>query len=145
MRFRKKSLTGGGTDFADLDMSPFLDIIFQLIIFFMVSTTFIMTPGLKLTLPNANTPDRENSSQLVITLSQDGGLFVNARQITSAELKAALMSAAKGPEQVVIIRADENVPHGRVVEAMDITRQANLYRIAIATAPVQAPAPTGRR
>ena len=137
MRFRKRSLTAGGTDFADLDLSPFLDIIFQLIIFFMVSTTFVMTPGIKLTLPNAATPEQENSSQLVVSLTQDGGLFVNREAVTPVALKDALMAAAKGPEQVVIIRADENVPHRRVVEAMDITRQANLYRIAIATAPVQ--------
>lgn len=137
MRFRQRSLSASSQDHAELDMTPMIDIVFQLIIFFMVSTTFVMTNGLKLTLPSAATPDREQNSNLVISLTQEGGLFVNREPATPGDLVAKLQAAAKGPDQVVILRADENVNHGRVVEAMDLTRQAGLTRIAIATAPVQ--------
>ncbi len=137
MRFRSRSFTGTNRDHAEIDMTPMLDIVFLLIIFFMVSTTFVMTPGLKLTLPNAATPDRENTGDIVLTLTQEGGLFLNRTPVVPAELRDKLLAAASGPDQVVIVRADENVNHGRVVEVMDITRQAGLTRLAIATAPVQ--------
>lgn len=145
MRFRARSMFAQEKDYGDLDMTPMIDVVFQLIIFFMVSTTFAMTPGIQLNLPNAVKPDQTPQQGLVITLTADGGLYLNRQTIAVEELLAGLQALAPKPEQALLVNADGQVPHQRVVEVMDIARQAGVSRMAIATKPVQiTPRPRGR-
>lgn len=118
-----------------IDVTPMIDIVFQLVLFFMVSTTFISSPGIQVDLPRS-------SSQTVISdkedinlwMTLDGAVFVDEEPVTASRLESVLRSAAeRDPNTLVIIKADAGVDHGRVVTLMDLARTEGLTRLAIAT------------
>ncbi|MCK6522602.1 biopolymer transporter ExbD [Myxococcota bacterium] len=120
-----------------LDITPLIDIIFQLVLFFMVSTTFISAPGIQVDLPRSSAEvvlsDKE---QITLWLTEKGEVYVDDQPVTRKDLDARLRAVAlKDPSSLVIIKADAAVDHGRVVTVMDLARRHGLSRIAIATDP----------
>ncbi len=121
----------------NLDITPLIDVIFLLLIFFMVSTTFITAPGIHVNLPEASEkaePDKPKSLELVITDQQ--AFFINGVSISKKNLRAALTTAKKDTGiDNLIIKADGNVRHEEVVYAMDMAKQSGLTKLSIATKP----------
>jgi biopolymer transport protein ExbD len=121
-----------------LDITPLIDIIFQLVLFFMVSTTFISAPGIQVDLPRSSAEvvlsDKE---QITLWLTEKGEVFVDDQPVTRQEPSTQRLRAValKDPSTLVIIKADEAVDHGRVVTVMDLARRHGLSRLAIATDP----------
>lgn len=128
-----------------LDITPMIDIVFQLVLFFMVSTTFVNSPGIQVDLPRS-------SAQTVIAEKKDvniwmtcgtrleggacgdGAIYVGEDPVSEAELEDVLQDAAdEDPSTLVVIKADKGVQHGRVVTVMDMARARGLSRLAIAT------------
>jgi biopolymer transport protein ExbD len=111
--------------------------VFLLLIFFMLSTTFIVTPGIKVNLPKSSAEPVKQEIQVVIT--EDGRVFVEGVAVGEAELRQRLGGVARRnaeteTETLVIIKADAKSLHGKVVEVMDIAKTAGLG-LAIATYP----------
>jgi biopolymer transport protein ExbD len=130
-----------------VDVTPLIDIIFQLVLFFMVSTTFAAAPGIEVELPrsSADTVVRE-ADDLSIWVSADGAVYVDENPVDFKGLNAALGRAAKdNPSTLIMLKADRTVDHGRVVAVMDAARRHGLTKLAIATeidkADVGKPAP----
>lgn len=122
---------------ARVDVTPLIDIIFQLVIFFMVSTTFLAAPGFEVDLPRSSAEavltDRED---LDVWLTTAGEVYVDDQPVDWQGLTRRLEAAArKDPSTLVIIKADTAVGHGRVVQLMDLARSRGLSRLAIATDP----------
>ena len=118
-----------------VDVTPLIDIIFQLVLFFMVSTTFVTAPGLEVDLPRSSSDtvlrDTEDVSVLV---GEDGSVFVDDVAVDLKGLNAALERvAATDVNTLVLLKADRSVSHGRVVAIMDAARSKGLTRLAIAT------------
>lgn len=135
MNFRGRAHDGKG-DAARIDLTPMIDIVFQLLIFFMVSTTFIVTPGLKLNLPEASNADTvEQTQDLTIELKADNTLYLNKTPVDLKNLEADLRSLAAGKDPTLIIKADGTVSHSSVVDVMDVARKVGLKKLAIATKP----------
>jgi len=116
-------------------VTPLIDIIFQLVLFFMVSTTFVTSPGIQVDLPRSSAQtilrDRDDVN---IWVTSDGAVYVDDDAVDWTGLRTALKSAsAKNPSTLVIVKADEAVDHGRVVAVMDLARSFGLSRLAIAT------------
>lgn len=130
-RSRRKRLdTTGG-----IDLTPMVDVAFQLIIFFMVSTTFItLQSGLPVDLPQATTSAVTSSDIPSVTINKENQIFLGSTPVTieslESQLKATLTSSGFN---VVVLRADKEVRHGLSVQVMDIIRKAGAQRIAIAT------------
>jgi biopolymer transport protein ExbD len=119
-----------------LDLTPLIDVVFLLLIFFMVSTTFVQdAAGLKIDLPRSDNRDAIDAKQDVsIRVAADGGVFVDDAGVTLESLREHLAAAAKkNPETMVVLEADQAVDHGRVVEVLDLARDLGLTRFAIAT------------
>lgn len=120
-----------------IDVINMVDVFLNLLIFFMLSTTFIVSPGIKVNLPksSADVIPREEKD-VRIWIPSDGSLYFNKEPVTNDELKAQLAGVFRENSQtLVIIDADEDVTHGRVVEVMDLVRSTGLTRVAIATQP----------
>lgn len=123
----------------EISLTSLIDVVFLLLIFFMVSTTFERQAVLKVDLPeaqNVNTPqDQPITFELVI--DANGQYYLNDRQLVDgrpATLRAAFEEAAGDDRDVpVILRADAQTPHHFVVTAMDVTAQLGFRRLSIAT------------
>lgn len=121
---------------ARVDLTPLIDIIFQLVLFFMVSTTFISAPGIQVDLPRSSAQTYlQEQDDVNIWLTREGEVYVNDQPVDWNGLDARLSNAAGDPETLVIIKADQGVLHGRVVRVMDLARNKGLTRLAIATDP----------
>lgn len=121
-----------------IDLTPLIDVVFLLLIFFMVTTTFRDESEIEIDLPQAsNQPMEQVGSPLEIVIDRDGRYYVDKNLVINTQLdtlKRALRTA-KGEREnpPLIISADANAPHQSVVTAMDAARQVGLVRMSIAT------------
>lgn len=119
------------------DLTPMIDVVFQLLIFFMVTAVFAITPGLDIKLPEseeAQAPEKEN---LFIVVDQDGNMKLNHKSVTFATLKEELQAKRQLLDNttMIIIQGDERSTHGQIVQIMDIARQVGVIDQVIATEP----------
>lgn len=122
----------------DLNLTPLIDVVFLLLIFFMVSTTFEKTSKLKIDLPEATAEAvQQPSSKIVIGIDVKGRYYINDRQLVNTQLKTlklALMKVAGDNKEIpIVLRADAKTPHQSVVTAMDAASQVGLTRLSIST------------
>ena len=118
-----------------LDITPIVDTVFNLLIFFALSLNFIITPGMKVNLPESATEEiiRERE-EIIILMNKENGIFINNNPVSIDNLFLTLNKSAKRNEDaLVIIQADREVSHGSVVKVMDTAKKAGLRRLAIAT------------
>lgn len=125
-------------DDLDLNLTPLIDVVFLLLIFFMVSTTFEKTSKLKIDLPEATVKAQQQPDQKVtIGIDVKGNYYINDRQLVNTQLKTlkiALSKVTEGNQDIpVILRADAKTPHQSVVTAMDAASQLGLTRLSIST------------
>lgn len=120
---------------AVVDITPLIDIIFQLVLFFMVSTTFVTSPGIEVDLPRSSADTiLRDKSDIKVWVTEDGAVYVDEQPVNWKGLAAAFRDAVqKDPRTLVIIKADKSVDHGRVVAVMDLARSLGLGKLAIAT------------
>ena len=129
-----------GGIFSDINITPLTDIFLVLLIIFMVTTTAIAEAGqqeggFKVSLPRGSKGDDAGIPRdLTVAVLSDGRAVVAGKVLDDAALRAAFGEAhRRSPDTVVLFQADEGVPHGRVVQVMEIARRAGLARLAIAT------------
>ncbi|MCX6089723.1 MAG: biopolymer transporter ExbD [Atribacterota bacterium] len=123
----------------NLNLTPLIDVILQLVIFFIVTTSFVsMESGAKVNLPSADFSKIEEAKTITITITENNMLYVNGALVDSNELPSAVVVALrKDPEATVVIEADKRVLHGKVVTVMDVLKKAGAEKIAIATQPTE--------
>ncbi len=124
----------------EINLTSLIDVVFLLLIFFMVTTTFERQARLKIELPEASEQAvSEPPEELVLVVSEDGRYYVNNNEVSQAEiesLKDALVSVVGNDrDQAVTIRADARTPHQAVVTAMDAVSQLGFVNLSIATVP----------
>lgn len=118
-----------------LDMTAMVDVVFNLLIFFMVSTTFItVNQALPVDLPQATTALPQLGELPVVTITADDTIYVGAAEVTEATLEEELRAEIERRGQsVVVLRADQTITHGLTVRVMDLITAAGGTRIAIST------------
>ena len=116
-----------------INITSLIDVMFLLLIFFMVSTTFAEHPGIKLELPSASTAEPGKLGQLTLTIDKKGRMFLNDAPVKEEELRSRLKAAAKKTDATLVLKADKEVPYGHVINAMDISRQCGIRRIVSLT------------
>ena len=132
MRLQRRSLKK-----ARIEIIPMIDTIFFLLVFFMISTlSMTQFKGMPVNLPKAASGQQAPAESMAITIDKDGHLFLNQQVVDKAALGEALkQQLAQHADMLVVINADDGVAHGQVVEVMDITRAANVAKMAIAVKP----------
>ncbi len=117
-----------------INVASLIDVVFLLLIFFMVSSTFREQPGLKLELPEAKTAEIGELKEYTLFIGTDGKMFLNQDPVTFDNLEDALKAAlADMKERALVLKADREVQHGTVVRVMDIARQSGVKKLIIGT------------
>lgn len=127
-----------------INITSLIDVVFLLLLFYVVTSTFLERAGLDLTLPAASATAAARRDEVTLELDEGGGTWLDGRPVESADLESALKDAmAEGGTERVVLEADERVSHGRVVEAMDAARRAGASGLVVGTRPREdaAPAP----
>ncbi len=110
---------------AAINIAPLVDVVFLLVIFFAVSTTFLETAGLKLELPSSSSTAPRESRELTVLLGEDGTLSFDGEIIDREELGVRLRAALdRNERKLVVLRADRSARHGEVVRVMDVIRES---------------------
>lgn len=131
MRFRR--VEGKGPE---LDIAPLIDVVFLLIIFFLLSSSYIMQPGIPVKLPYAETRELQPREDILILIDQKERIFLNHRPTKWEDLYEGIKGLIKDHgSKTAIIQADGGVRHARVVEVLDVAKVAGIERLAIATQP----------
>ena len=123
----------------DVNLTPLIDVVFLLLIFFMVSTTFDTTSQLKINLPEAEAqPIKNKQDRLEITINAKGDFYLNGRQIASTSgsaLKAAIARQIEGGDKSiqVMVQSDSLTPVQSLVTALDVVSRLGLNNLSIAT------------
>lgn len=122
---------------ANVDLIPMIDIVFQLILFFLVSTTFAVLPGINVNLPESSTAKGAASAGLTITAKQDGALYFNDTKVTYDAMDASLAAFDTGDkpreEFPVTLEADSDVTNGTVVSIFDVLRKNGFSAVNLRT------------
>ena len=136
------NLQPGSEDEPDINLTPLIDVVFLLLIFFMVSTTFEHQSRIQIELPEATADATEQEEDtLEILIDAQGRFFIGDQQVINSELKTlkSAISKAVGNRGTlpVTIRADANTPHQAVIRALDATSQLGLTHISLATSKIE--------
>ncbi|GAB2189968.1 biopolymer transporter ExbD [Sessilibacter sp. MAH1] len=121
-----------------INLTPLIDVVFLLLIFFMVSTTFTKETHLKVDLPEASAePNTEQPKVIEILIGRDGSYAINGQSLVNSKiptLKRALSEESSGDlTRPLVITADANTPHQAVVTAMDVAGQLGFSHLSITT------------
>jgi biopolymer transport protein ExbD len=119
------------------DLTPMIDVVFQLLIFFMVTAVFAITPGLDIKLPEAEEAQAPEKENLFIVVDQDGNMKLNHQTVTFANLKDRIQEKRQILDNTTMIniQGDERATHGQIVQIMDIARQVGVVDQIISTEP----------
>ena len=122
---------------ARIEVIPMIDIIFFLLVFFMISTlSMTINRGLPVNLPKAASSQRDLRESFNITVTREGDIFLNKEPVTLQEIGQRVQAGlVQDPELLAVINADDHAIHGTVVEVMDKVRLAGISRLAIAVKP----------
>ncbi|PLX83368.1 MAG: biopolymer transporter ExbD [Desulfuromonas sp.] len=130
MGFRRRN-----RDEPRVELTPMVDVVFLLLIFFMISTTFIETPGISVKLPEAGAQALpKEPEEIKVYLSREGGIYLQDQKVSLVEFRARLAEAGeRAAGTTFLLLADREARHGKVVELMDAAQQAGFGKLAIAT------------
>ncbi|MCK4957001.1 MAG: biopolymer transporter ExbD [Candidatus Cloacimonetes bacterium] len=119
---------------ASAALISFTDVIFLLLLFLLISSSFITHSGIKVNLPGSTSQENEFNKNISLTLTKDDEIFINDVKISWDEISSELNKRLiDDPEQVVMVRADENVVLKKIVKLLDLARRSGSNRFFIAT------------
>ena len=131
VKFRRHyKLTSG-----QVDMAPLIDCVLLLLIYFMLTSSFIMQPGLKIKLPEAKTTEQGVPEPIIVSVTRDNRIFFKDKSVNLGELQALLNAEGKKSRFVLIVKGDESARHGLVVKVLDLARLSGAEKLIIATSP----------
>jgi biopolymer transport protein ExbD len=124
---------------ASFNLTPLIDVVFLLLIFFMLTTTFVnLENRIKVDLPTGDFAAAEPSENIIVTITENNTIYLNGKLIDPLKLTESVAAEIKDePEKIVILEADKNVLHGKVIRVMDLLKKGGAERIAIATQPAE--------
>lgn len=124
--------TDNDADGNDIDITPMLDIVFIMLIFFIVTTSFVKESGVTVSRPSAQTAEEKKGSNILVAIRANGEIWIDRRAIDVRAVRPNIeRMKAENPEGAVIIQADEFSPTGLLVKVMDQIRLAGITDISI--------------
>jgi len=116
-----------------IDLTPMLDVIFIMLIFFIVTTTFVRESGIKINRPAAKTAVQQDQANILVAISPEGEIWVDKKRVDIRSLRAVIQKLkSENPEAAVIVQADRDARAGLMVQAMDQARLAGVRDVSVA-------------
>ncbi|RLA03650.1 MAG: biopolymer transporter ExbD [Gammaproteobacteria bacterium] len=118
---------------AELDMTPMLDVVFIMLIFFIVTTSFVKESGIDVNTPQAQSASKQDDSNIFVAIDANGAVWIDHKMVDIRSVRAVVARLyAENPNSVVIIQSDEEATTRKLVGVMDQIRMAGIEKIAIA-------------
>lgn len=134
---RRRRHTDQAADESDINLAPLLDIVFIMLIFFVVTTSFVKESGIEVKRPTAQSTERREGGNILIAIAPNGEVWIDKRPIDIRSLHAVVERLrAENPESSVIVQGDRDAQIGLLVEVMDQVRKAGISDVSIAATPV---------
>jgi len=120
-------------DESELDITPMLDIVFIMLIFFIVTTSFVKESGISVNSPSASSAVQQDKASIFVAINNEGGVWIDKRQVDVATVRAIIARLhTNNPEGAVVIQADKKVSADQLMNVMDQVRLAGVNNIALA-------------
>ncbi len=121
------------TDESEVNLTPMLDVVFIMLIFFIVTASFVKEAGIDVTRPPAATAERKERGNILVAITENDQISVDRRQVDPRALRANIERLhAENPQGSVVIQADQNSKNGLLVQVMDAARLAGVNSVALA-------------
>jgi biopolymer transport protein ExbD len=121
---------------ADINITPLLDIVFIMLIFFVVTTSFVREAGIEVNRPTAQTAERKEHASILIAIAPNGEIWIDRRAVDVRSVRAVIERLrAENPEGAVVIQGDREAQIGLLVQVMDQVRKAGVSNVSIAAMP----------
>ena len=131
MRMRRHS--AGNDDEAGIDLTPMLDVVFIMLILFIVTSTFIKTTGIEVNTPTADSSEEQPKGNILIAVDPNGEIWIDRQQVDIRAVRAAVeRMRVDQPESSVVVQADQDARSGLVIQVMDQVRMAGVQDVALA-------------
>jgi len=135
---RRRRHTDQLADESDINLAPLLDIVFIMLIFFVVTTSFVKESGIEVNRPTAQTAERREHSNILIAIAPNGEIWIDKRPVDIRALRAVVeRMLAENPEGSVIVQGDREAQIGLLVEVMDQVRKGGVSNVSIAATPLE--------
>ena len=120
----------------EINITPMLDVVFIMLIFFIVTASFVKEAGIDVNRPDAQTAVKKEKANILIAISENGEIWINRRRVDIRAVRANIERLhAENPQGSVVIQADKKSYTDTLVQVMDAARQAGVYNVAIAANP----------
>lgn len=118
----------------EIDITPMLDVVFIMLIFFIVTASFVKESGIEVNRPDASTAQSKPRANILIAINDMGEIWINKRKVDESQVRANIERMhAENPQGTVVIQADEEAKTRQLVAVMDAARQAGVYDVSLAT------------
>jgi len=117
----------------EVDLTPMLDVVFIMLIFFIVTASFVKESGIDINRPNAATAVRKERGNILVAITPSGQIWIDRRQVDIRAVRANIERLhAENPQGAVVIQADSESKNGLLVEVLDAAKLAGVENISIA-------------
>ena len=121
---------------SEINLTPMLDVVFIMLIFFIVTANFIKEPGLEINRPDSETAETQENAAILIAVGANDEVWMDGRRIDVRQVKAnVIRMIAENPQGTVVIQADEKSTADTIIDVMDEVREAGVLDISIASEP----------
>lgn len=132
MMLRRRGTTRAGED-SGIDLTPMLDVVFIMLIFFIVTTSFVKESGVDISRPSAEKAEKKPKASIFVAITETGEVWVDGRSVDMRSVRANVEKLhAESPEGAVVIQAHKNSRTGLLVDVMDQIKLAGVEKISVA-------------
>ena len=133
---RRSPISSAVAEEEDINLTPMLDVVFILLIFFIVTANFIKEPELEVNRPDAETSNIQENAAILIAIGATNDIWIDGRRVDVRQVKANITKLlADNPQGSVVIQADEKAQADAIIQVMDQSREAGVYAISLASEP----------
>ena len=130
---RRRRGSRGSDEDSEVNLTPMLDVVFIMLIFFIVTASFVKEAGIDVNRPDAATAVKKERGNILVAISETGQIWIDKRQVDPRALRANIERLhAENPQGAVVIQADEESKNRLLVQVMDAARLAGVYNVSIA-------------